>query len=85
MKNRITEQINLSEFKFKSSTVLNFKLSKSQIDQITSYKNLFGVTLDGISRTISRIYVKQFLRSTDSQTNILKQADLSNAEKPNLS
>ena len=28
------------------------------------YKNLFGITLEGISRTLSRVYVKKFFRST---------------------
>ena len=28
------------------------------------YKNLFGITLEGISRTLSRVYVKKFYRST---------------------
>jgi len=80
-KNKITEKINLKEFKLKSDAVLEFKLSKSQVEQIIHYKNLFGTTLEGISRIISRIYVKQFLRSTGAQTNVLKQTDLPSVEK----
>ena len=80
-KNKITEKINLKEFKLKSDAVLEFKLSKSQVEQIIHYKNLFGTTLEGISRIISRIYVKQFLRSTGAQTNVQKQTDLPSVEK----
>ena len=31
------------------------------------YKNLFGITLEGISRTLSRVYVKKFFRSTSDK------------------
>ena len=44
--------------------VLNFKLNKFQIEQMKFYKNLFGITLEGISRTLSRVYVKKFFRSS---------------------
>ena len=50
--------------------VLNFKLNKFQIEQMKFYKNLFGITLEGISRTLSRVYVKKFYRSTHENDTI---------------
>ena len=74
MKNSITETINLEEFKYKSDTLLNFKLNEFQIAQMVFYKNLFGISIEGISRTLSRVYVKKFYRSTDEK-NTIKSAD----------
>ena len=70
MKDRISEKINLKDFKFKSETVLNFKLNNLQIEQITNYNNLFGTTLEGVSRTLTRVYVKKLLRAVEGQTAI---------------
>jgi hypothetical protein len=67
MKDSITESINLEKFKFKSEMILNFKLNQFQIEQMELYKNLFGITLEGISRTLSRVYVKKFFRSTNDK------------------
>ena len=64
MKDTIIEAINLEEFKYKSEMVLDFKLNKLQIEQIKFYKNLFGITLEGISMTLSRIHARKFYRST---------------------
>ena len=72
--NSITDSINLEKFKYKSDMVLNFKLNKFQIEQMNFYKNLFGITLEGISRTLSRVYVKKFFRST-SDKYIIKSKD----------
>ncbi len=67
MKDSITKTISLEKFKYKSDIILNFKLSKFQIEQMKFYKNLFGVTAEGISRTLSRVYVKKFFRSTQTE------------------
>ena len=37
-------------------------LTKDQIDQIKSYNSLFGTKMDGISRTLSRVYIKKLFR-----------------------
>ena len=70
MKDSVTDKIDLKNLKFKSSTELNFKLSKTQIDQIENYNNLFGTTLEGISRTLTRVYFKKLLRSVDGKRDI---------------
>ena len=70
MKDSITDKIDLKNLKFKSSTELNFKLNKTQVDQIENYNNLFSTTLEGISRTLTRVYFKKLLRSVDGKQNI---------------
>ena len=67
MKHSITESINLEKFKYRSDMLLNFKLNEFQVDQMKFYKNLFGITLEGISRTLSRVYVKKFFRFVDGE------------------
>ena len=67
MKDSITKTTSLEKFKYKSDIILNFKLSEFQIEQIKFYKNIFGVTLEGISRTLSRVYVKKFFRSIQTE------------------
>ena len=74
MKDAITSTINLKEFKYETDMILNFKLNQFQIEQMKFYKNLFGITLEGISRTLSRVYVKKFFRST-SDKYIIKSKD----------
>ena len=70
MKDSITDKIDLKNLKFKSSTELNFKLNKTQVDQIENYNNLFSTTLEGISRTLTRVYFKKLLRSVDGKQDI---------------
>ena len=67
MKDSITESINLEQFRYKSDTLLNFKLNEFQIGQMKFYKKLFGTTLEGIGRTLTRVYVKKFYRSTNGK------------------
>ena len=74
MKDSITEAINLEKFKYKSEMLLNFKLNKFQIKQMKFYRKLFGMTLEGISRTLSRVYIKKFFRSTHDG-DIIKNAN----------
>ena len=74
MKDSITEKINLEKFKYKSNMILNFKLNQFQIEQLKFYKKLFGITLEGISRTLSRVYVKKFYRSTEDK-DIIRNSD----------
>ena len=74
MKDTITDKINLEKFKYKSNMILNFKLNKFQLEQLKFYKKLFGITLEGISRTLSRVYVKKFYRSTEDK-DIIRSSD----------
>ncbi len=66
-KDNISEDIDLKKLKFKSNMEFNFKLNKTQIDQIQNYNNLFGTSLEGISRTLTRVYVKKLFRSIEGQ------------------
>jgi len=43
-------------------------ISKEQVNQITSYNSLFGLTLTGISRTLSRVYIKKLFRKFKQNT-----------------
>ena len=74
MINLITDSINIKKFKYKTDTVLNFNLNQFQIEQMKFYKNLFGITLEGISRTLSRVYVKKFFRSAQDEDTV-KRSD----------
>ena len=54
--------VNFDSYKFKESQNFEFELTSEQINQITSYNSLFGLTLTGISRTLSRVYIKKLFR-----------------------
>jgi len=54
--------INFKNYKFEVSQNFEFELTSEQINQITSYNSLFGLTLTGISRTLSRVYIKKLFR-----------------------
>ena len=81
MKHSITESINLEKFKYRSDMLLNFKLNEFQVDQMKFYKNLFGITLEGISRTLSRVYVKKFFRFVDGEGAIRSEDFIDNNSK----
>ena len=57
-----TNIIDFDSYKFNSSQNFEFELTDEQINQITSYNSLFGLTLTGISRTLSRVYIKKLFR-----------------------
>ena len=71
MKDVITDTINLKEFKYETDMILNFKLNEFQIKQMKFYKNLFGITPEGIAKTLTRVYLSQFFRSSHDR-NITK-------------
>jgi len=71
MKDAITGTINFKEFKYETDMILNFRLNEFQIKQMKFYRNLFGITLEGISRTLSRVNVRKFFRSSHDR-NIIK-------------
>ncbi len=53
---------NLNKFKFEKSTIIPFILSDEQSNQLKSYNDLFGKSIEGISRTLSRVYIKKLFR-----------------------
>ncbi len=55
--------VNFDSYQFNSSQNFEFKLTDEQVNQISSYNNLFGSTLAGISRTLSRVYIKKLFRN----------------------
>ena len=57
-----TNVVNFDSYKFNSSKNFEFELTEEQVNQITSYNSLFGLTLTGISRTLSRVYIKKLFR-----------------------
>ena len=59
------EKINLNKYKFKNKKNFTFSLNNEQKQEIENYNKLFGNKLDGISRTLSRIYIKKIFRSLD--------------------
>ena len=67
-KEEMNENMNINNLKFEKDTQLNFSLSKTQIDQIKSYNNIFGNSVVGISRTLSKVYFKQLLRTVDGNS-----------------
>ena len=58
-----TNVINFDSYKFNSPRNFEFKLTDEQVNQIASYNSLFGLTLAGISRTLSRVYIKKLFRN----------------------
>ena len=57
-----TNTVNFDSYKFNSSQNFEFELTEEQVNQITSYNSMFGLTLTGISRTLSRVYIKKLFR-----------------------
>jgi len=58
---------NLKQFEFNKEVVLTFNLNQDQENQIESYNSLFGSNIEGISRTLSRVYIKKLFRSLASE------------------
>ena len=57
------QNLKLSKYKFSYSRKFEFKLNIDQVNQIKSYNSLFGTKIDGISRTLSRVYIKKLFRN----------------------
>ena len=53
----------IENYKFKSIKKIIFSLSQDQENQIKSYNDLFGNSIEGLSRTLSRVYIKKLFRS----------------------
>ena len=56
------KNLDLSNYKFSYLRKFEFKLTDDQFNQIKSYNSLFGTKIDGISRTLSRVYIKKLFR-----------------------
>ena len=52
----------IKDFKFIKMNEITFSLSEEQQNQLQSYNELFGSNIEGISRTLSRVYVKKLFR-----------------------
>jgi len=61
------KNISLASYKFKSKKQIKFSLSEDQENQIKSYNDLFGNSIEGLSRTLSRVYIKKLFRSSKSE------------------
>ncbi len=57
------EETDISKFKFKSNRELKFILSQKQQELIKNFVKTFGDNRVGISRILSRVYVKKLFRS----------------------
>ena len=68
------DRFSLDKFKFKNKKQLLFTLTEDQRNQLKSYNDLFGKSIEGISRTLSRVYVKKLFRKplNDDDIKILK-------------
>ena len=68
------DQFNLNKYKFENKRQLLFTLTEDQTNQLKSYNDLFGKSIEGISRTLSRVYVKKLFRkpTNDNDIKILK-------------
>ena len=68
------DQFSLDKLKFKNKKQLLFALSEDQTNQLKSYNDLFGKSIEGISRTLSRVYVKKLFRKPiNDDLKILKE------------
>ena len=62
----------IKDFKFIKMNEITFSLSEEQRNQLQSYNELFGNNIEGISRTLSRVYVKKLFRLPVTQGDDLK-------------
>ena len=60
---------------------MSFRLSNEQHDQIDSYNKLFGKSLEGISRTLSRVYIKKFFRTFNDETGENEEFSANNSRR----
>tara|TARA_B100000214_G_scaffold266078_1_gene197078 strand:+ start:1781 stop:3844 length:2064 start_codon:yes stop_codon:yes gene_type:complete len=58
----VDSDFNHKKVMYKSPKLLKFKFSDTQKSMIKSYSNLFGSDLAGLSKTLSRVYLRQFFR-----------------------
>ena len=73
--------LNIGLYKTNNKKELSFKLSDEQYDQINSYNKLFGKSLEGISRTLSRVYIKKFFRKYDEELQINDEFNTNNSRR----
>jgi hypothetical protein len=58
----VDTDFNPSKVRYDKPKNLHFRFADSQKSMIKSYSNLFGNNLAGLSKTLSRVYLKQFFR-----------------------
>ena len=65
----------LEEFRFKKSTTISFTMNESQRDILTRSLELYGSTDLGVSRILTKVFVKKILR-TGSTSDDLEKSDM---------
>ncbi len=50
-----------------SESEIEIRLSESQVSEMNSYRRIFGSSDVGLSRTLSRVFLRQFLRQPESE------------------
>ena len=61
-------KINFQDYRFDKNQNLEFVLDEEQKKQLVAYDSIYGSSLDGISRTLSKIYIKKFFRQPAQST-----------------
>jgi len=56
------EKFNVKNIKYDNAVLFSFTLNKEQKSMIKSYVDLFGNDLAGLSKILSRVYLRQFFR-----------------------
>ena len=75
---------NLESLLFKQLKKITFTLSEDQENQLKSYNELFGSSIEGISRTLSRVYVKKLFRKPiipDHKSELLSEFQDNNSRR----
>ncbi len=78
------QTIKLERLIFKKPKKIIFLLSKDQKNQLKSYNELFGSSIEGISRTLSRVYIKKLFRTpltTNNETTIFNEFQENNSRR----
>ena len=75
---------NLESLLFDDLKKITFSLSDDQKNQLKSYNELFGNSIEGISRTLSRVYVKKLFRkpiALNSKSELLNEFQDNNSRR----
>ena len=62
----------LEEFQFKKPTTISFTMNESQRDILTRSLELYGSTDLGVSRILTKVFVKKVLRTGSIHTDLQK-------------
>jgi len=73
--------LDINLYKTSNRNKMSFKLSNEQHKEINLYNKLFGDSLEGISRTLSRVYIKKLFRTYDEKNSINDEFDSNNSRR----